>query len=77
MIPLGVFKHLASLTTRTEELEIKWIGKLYPLHASTLRSTKLMHEEFPTLGEVLYKIATQDGLMEEGKEERKGMNQDK
>ena len=57
-IPLGVFKHLASLTMRTEESEMKWIDDLYPLYASMLRSAQLMHEEFPTLGEVLDEIAS-------------------
>jgi hypothetical protein len=69
-IPSGVLKRLASLTTRTEDSEMKCLDKLYPLHASVLRSAKLIEGNFPTLGEVLDEMESKSNCLNgKGKEE--------
>ena len=56
-IPSGVLRHLATLTTETEESKIKWMNELYPSYAEALKVAKLAPEVFPTLGEILRNVA--------------------
>jgi hypothetical protein len=53
VIPTGVMKRLASLTTRTKESELTRMDKLYPAHAKALKKGNLALDIFPTLGKIL------------------------
>jgi hypothetical protein len=49
-IPTGVLKRLASLTTRTEESEMKTMDELYPAHAQALRTGQARARHFSNFG---------------------------
>ena len=75
VIPSGVLKRLAKLTSRNPSIHAEAVDKIYPAHENVLRKAGLEPPVFPTMGDLWIK---QDEKVEIEKEqdisEKKNIN---